>query len=550
MYKITILIIILILIWSHIKNVRKIRENIINSFGKEKGKAKSEDEMKTIDYYFNQIKSDKDIDEITWNDLDMNKIFNDMNTTLTDAGEEYLYALLHKVQYKEDSLLERDRVTRVFEKDEEIRVKLQMIFYQLGKKYNHSVYEALDKCRALKLGSIFPHLLICFAVITSFIMFFWNQWIGGICLVISAGISVVSYYRTMRKIPDMTQWYLKYFAKLLRSTSKISKLRCDELNSYFLELSHLRKHFKGTQIKSIFLSSGVGFVAEVVDLILDYIRMLTHLDIIIIFDMSKTMEKKFHEVERLFEIIGFLDSMISVTAYKRQLPYYSNPSLTTDKTIGLKVTDLYHPLVEEAITNSIDENKGILITGSNATGKSTFLKAIAINAILSQTIFVSTSRQYYGNYYKIYTSMALTDNIFNNESYFIVEIKALKRIIEGVNNDIPILCCIDEVLRGTNTLERIAASSEILEELGKSNVLCVVATHDIELAHILEAYYANYHFKEKIVDEEITFNYKLYKGISTTRNAIKLLKMLGFSSDIVNKANHRLNSYQKTGSWD
>lgn len=550
MYKIIILVTILIIVWSHIKNTRKIKENIINSFGKERGKTKSEDEMKTIAYYFNKTKRDKDIDEITWNDLDMNKIFNDMNTTLTDAGEEYLYALLHKVQYKEDLLLERDRVTRVFEKNEDIRVKLQMIFYQLGKKYNHSVYETLDKCRSLELGSMVPHFLIAFVVIISFFMFFWNQWIGGISFLISSVISIVSYYRTMRKIPDINQWYLKYFAKLLRSTSKISKLHCDELDSYFLELSNIRRQFKGTQIKSIFLSSGAGFVAEVFDLILDYLRMLTHVDIIIIYDMSKTIEKKFTQVEELFEIIGFLDSMICVTAYKRQLPYYSTPSLTNDKTIGLKITDLYHPLVEEPIANSIDENKGILITGSNATGKSTFLKAIAMNGILSQTIFVSTSKQYYGNYYQIYTSMALADNIFNNESYFIVEIKALKRIIEGINNDIPILCCIDEVLRGTNTLERIAASSEVLEELGKSNALCIVATHDIELAHILKTYYANYYFKEKIVEEEIVFNYKLYKGISTTRNAIKLLKMLGYSSDIVNKANHRLNSYQKTGSWD
>lgn len=551
MYVIGVIVIIVVLFtWMNIKNIllRKIRFN--EKFGKEKGSFKYEDEIATLSYYNNSKKTVKDIDDITWNDLDMNRIYNNMNTTLTNTGEEYLYALLHKVEYEDTLLEERERVIKILDENQDIRIELQVALSQFGKIYNYSMYETLDQCRKIHRESNYPHLLICLSVIFSCILLIWNYLVGGICLGISLVISILSYYRTMRKIPDSNQWNLKYFAKMVRTVSKISKLHCDELDSYFIELRYLKKLFKGVQIKSFFVSSGVGFIADTIDLILDYIRIFTHINIIMVYDMSKIIEKNFKEVERCFEIIGFFDSMIAIASYKRQLPYYSIPKLSNDGVKQLQIIDIYHPLVDKPVVNSINEQKGILLTGSNASGKSTFLKSIAINAIFAQTMYFSTSKSYTASYFQIFTSMALTDNLYTKESYFIVEIKALKRILEQLNKDTPILCCIDEVLRGTNTLERIAASSEILAQLGNSNTICVVATHDIELAHILAPCYENYHFKEEIVDDKVIFNYKLYNGMSTTRNAIKLLKMLGYSTDIVDKSNYRLDEFMNSGIWN
>lgn len=188
--------------------------------------------------------------------------------------------------------------------------------------------------------------------------------------------------------------------------------------------------------------------------------------------------------------------------------------------------------------------------GSNASGKSTFLKAIAINAIFSQTIFLSTTKSYKGSYFKIYTSMALTDNLFKNESYFIVEIKSIKRILDKLDGQNPVLCCIDEVLRGTNTLERIAASSEILTQLADNNALCFAATHDIELGAILENCFINYNFSEDIIDGKIIFNYKINHGVARSKNAIKPLDLLGYSDELVKNANKRLDYFVKNGIWD
>jgi len=191
----------------------------------------------------------------------------------------------------------------------------------------------------------------------------------------------------------------------------------------------------------------------------------------------------------------------------------------------------------------------VLITGSNASGKSTFIKSAAINAVLAQTIYTVCATHYQSSFFKVYTSMALTDNLFGNESYYIVEIKSLKRIVDAAKGEIPVLCFVDEVLRGTNTVERIAASSRILHTIANSNALMFAATHDIELTYMLEHCFSNYHFEEQIFEDNITFDYQLKEGRATTQNAIALLGMLGYPAEIIDKARQAATHFIDNGEW-
>ena len=201
------------------------------------------------------------------------------------------------------------------------------------------------------------------------------------------------------------------------------------------------------------------------------------------------------------------------------------------------------------MANSIDASGGILVTGSNASGKSTFLKNVAMNAILAQTVYTCTATEYAAPFFKIQTSMALRDDLESKESYYIVEIKSLKRILEESKEEAPLLCIIDEVLRGTNTIERIAASSNILAHLKKPHVLPFAATHDIELSYMLEGAYTNYHFEEEFREDDVEFNYLLKKGRVTTRNAIRLLSMVGYDREIVEESEAAVADFETTGIW-
>ena len=153
--------------------------------------------------------------------------------------------------------------------------------------------------------------------------------------------------------------------------------------------------------------------------------------------------------------------------------------------------------------------------------------------------------------FRIYSSMSLRDDVQGGDSYYMVEIKSLKRILAVASNTEtqPVLCFVDEVLRGTNTVERIAASTEILRSLSGGNCICFAATHDIELTHLLENIYHNYHFAEEIAEDDIFFSYKIMNGRATSRNAIRLLGIMGYDQKIIKKAEQMADHFMKTGKW-
>ena len=246
--------------------------------------------------------------------------------------------------------------------------------------------------------------------------------------------------------------------------------------------------------------------------------------------------------------MGLLESAVSVGYFRASLKDgWCVPKLNEE--YAIEVTEGYHPLLEQPVKNSIRAAQGVLLTGSNASGKSTFLKMVAINAVLAQTIHTCTAKNYKSSIWAIYSSMALRDDIHSGESYYIVEIKALKRILDAQKNGEKVLCFVDEVLRGTNTVERIAASTQILKSLGAGNVLCFAATHDIELTELLRDEYNNYHFEEEIKDGDISFQYRLLGGKATTRNAIRLLEIMGYSPEVTKQAMKCAETFLESGVW-
>lgn len=147
------------------------------------------------------------------------------------------------------------------------------------------------------------------------------------------------------------------------------------------------------------------------------------------------------------------------------------------------------------------------------------------------------------------TSMAISDSIDNGESYYIAEIRSLKRILDAVGQYPFCICFVDEILKGTNTVERIAASVSILKYLSAEKCLCFVASHDIELTRLLKASYKNYHFCEQIDQSGISFDYKIYEGPSSTRNAIKLLEVMAYEETITNEANQLASYFMEHQAW-
>lgn len=216
---------------------------------------------------------------------------------------------------------------------------------------------------------------------------------------------------------------------------------------------------------------------------------------------------------------------------------------------GSRFEGLTHPLVSHPVPNGWAWAKNTLVTGSNASGKSTFLKAVAVNAILAQTLGICWATSFRLRRARVMTSMAVRDDVRSGESYFVAELRSLGRILAAAEGPRPLLAFVDEILRGTNTIERIAASASVLHSLEGKDILVLAATHDIELTRILQSY-ANIHFRETVGEAGVTFDYKLHPGPSRTRNALALLAQMGFGEATVRRARAMAEHFGQTRAWE
>lgn len=546
-----VLAVVILVIWSAIeqsKNKKNMIYNLRQQWGQLPEREYSSEKMEYMMSYYNSIKDElRDVDDITWNDLEMDEIFALINNSQCSIGEEYLYALLHKPCFDADELAERNRIIKYFSEHEEERIKLQSSLSMIGRASRISIYEYINRLNEQQSGSNLKHYLMILSVIGSIVLIFFNPVLGGILITASVTHNIFRYYRTKPMIENYLI-VISYILRLLDAIKKIYSLNIPEIQKYTDRMKANYDIFKKLRRGSALLAPSKPS-GDFSDIGLDYIRMIFHVDLIKYNNLLDFFKKNRHVLNSMYEDIGFLDSMIAVASFRELLPLYCEPRLEKANKPFIHVDDLYHPLIEAPVLNSINESRSVLITGSNASGKSTFIKTLALNAILAQTIFTSVSRGYNASFFMIFSSMALKDNILGKESYYIVETKSLKRIIERINDEIPVLCCIDEVLRGTNTLERIAASSRILSYMQRGNTLVFAATHDIELTHILENEYANYHFQERIEGREIIFDYKLNEGRAVSKNAIKLLDMLNFPAEITAAAGQAAEEFLTKGEW-
>lgn len=525
-------------------------ERMMASWGKIPQREYSYDELEHISQFFR--KREKEgfyVDDITWNDLDMDRIFALINQSISPIGDEYLYEILRKPVFEEEELKERQRLLEFFSEKEMERHKVQALLAGIRKPGNVSVYEAVSVTKEVEIQGKGFQIVMCGAFFLSLLFFAAMPSPGIFCFLGICILNIITYFMRKQDI-DLYLTSFRCVIQLLEAQKNLEKLKIPELASYMEEGKRCRKELRTFQKGSFLVLEQSSTGGGMEGLIMDYIRMLTHIDLIKFSTMMKAMQEHQEEILGLMKIFGYLDAMISIASFRVSLPYYSIPELEMAGKAYLKVENLYHPLLSHPVANSIEAENGILVTGSNASGKSTFLKNIAVNTILAQTIYTVTASEYQAPYFKVMTSMALRDDLERGESYFIVEIRSLKRILDETEKEGCLLCIIDEVLRGTNTIERIGASSRILAGLDREHVLPFAATHDIELSYILEDLYENYHFEEEVKEYEVVFNYLLKKGRVTTRNAIRLLEMTGYPENLSEEAKKAVADFEETGIWE
>jgi DNA mismatch repair ATPase MutS len=204
-----------------------------------------------------------------------------------------------------------------------------------------------------------------------------------------------------------------------------------------------------------------------------------------------------------------------------------------------------HPLLPDAVPNTItiDARRGTIITGSNMSGKTTFLRTVGVTTVLAQTINTCLADEYQSPAFVVRTCIGRTDDPASGKSYYLVEVESVLALVNWSRTATPHLFLFDELFRGTNAVERIAAGEAVLHALvtsGPDGRACphavLAATHDQELVDLLRETYAAYHFTDTIDEQGLSFDFRLQPGAATTRNAILLLRLRGAPDGLVEHA--------------
>jgi DNA mismatch repair ATPase MutS len=290
-----------------------------------------------------------------------------------------------------------------------------------------------------------------------------------------------------------------------------------------------------------FFKNKTGLISEIEALLLflwEAVNILGLIELQIVFIVLEKLAKKREDIQTLFEYVGKIDSAMSIASMRTNIPYYCIPDLLNGNKKALDFTDIYHPLIPDCVPNSLQiQDKSILLTGSNMSGKTTFIRTIALNVLLAQTLNTCFAKSFKLSRTRLFSAIRMSDDLFSDKSYYFEEVLTIKNRINESLSDFRNIFLLDEIFKGTNTVERIAAGKAVLSYLAKSNNNIVfVSTHDIELSDLLKDSYDLYHFTEVIQEEQIHFDYKLKRGNLSTKNAIRILEINNYPSEIVDEA--------------
>ncbi len=250
------------------------------------------------------------------------------------------------------------------------------------------------------------------------------------------------------------------------------------------------------------------------------------------------------QLRALFDLLGELDAAVAAGRFRRAQPGWCVPQLESGTPLVLE--EARHPLLgAEAVPSTLELDGGLVVTGSNMSGKSTFLRAVALNQLFAQSLGFSCARAHRGPIMRVTTSLRASDRLSEGKSYYLAEAERLGAMLAMSGPGVLVL--IDEPFRGTNSAERIAASVAVLRHARRAGALVVAATHDLEIVQLLDGACQHAHFQDGLDATGLHFDFKLRPGLATEHNAIRLLGFLGYPPALVDEAHALARSLDQRG---
>ncbi len=512
---------------------KKIIKRLEESFGN----------IKADDFYFELIEKyfrNKDnsesfqvLSDKTCNDLDFEELFMFLDRTNSKVGQQYLYNQLRNIPSNSDRLNLREKIIKRFSEDSDFRIDTQRQLETLKKDDAYNITSLFQEEHTKPPKWFFLVWILSFTSLLSLIMLPFHAQMIFIVLgvfIINLGI----HYWNKRNLSE----YVGSIPQLLRLNSLALRLHKVEtfyelnpkLKSSIKIINQVRNRMSFFQLEAKFQSD-----FEVVFwLMLELFKILFLLEPLLLFGVLKRLDTKREHIENIFCFVGEIDTLLSIASLRYGLAKFCLPTISE---ANFSAKNIYHPLIYNCVTNSIDVlNKSILLTGSNMSGKTSFIRTIGINMVTGLTINTCFADSITIPRYRIYSAIRISDDLMNDKSYYFEEVLTIKEMIDRSTNGKDNLFLLDEVFKGTNTVERISAGKAVLSALSRKQNIVFVSTHDIELTDMLHEEYELYHFSEIVNEKNVDFDYKLKEGKLKNRNAIRILQINDYPQYIVNEA--------------
>lgn len=481
--------------------------------------------------------SDSEVDDLTWYDLDMWAIFELINNTYSSVGSEALYQRLRNFDLGDAARYEE--LITFFKQNPATRERVQYLFANLGKQDNNHSKRYLAEGNQHLLGNVALYTFLGVLPLVSLLVAIFLPSVGLGIVLLSVMINVVVYFTQKFRL-DTELTVMRYLVQTVVLANSLAKVA----TPYQDRLQQLTKDFRGIESFAFSFRTKGNSEAEI---FFEMLNMIFMLPMISYNYVLKKISGHNAEAILLWELLGEMEVAIAILNFRTVMPLTCQPDFSGEH---LEAEDIYHPLIANPVANPVNWQKDTLITGSNASGKSTYVKSIALSCILGQTLNTAVAENLTMKPGHVLSSMAVEDDLFEGDSYFVAEIKSIQRLLQKVATGERCYCFIDEILKGTNTIERIAASASVVQWLSQYPSLAFVATHDIELTEILKNTCDNLHFEEQVTDDKgISFDYQVLQGPSTSRNAIALLKVMDYPDALVTNAQQEAAYFDEHRTW-
>ena len=455
-------------------------------------------------------------------------LFNRMSRCVTTSGSDRLadYLSFARIRYQADSI-------EALSKEEAWRARF-ISFRQQGRIDTAAILESVRRMQAVGMPSVFGSKAT-FLLAWLLVLVFWGVMALSVFGVVEAGIPFLWASLQFLLVFLLSSRWLKRIGSsadvLARSVSRLLLLMRhstalaeapDGCRSLFRQQEEALESFaKLDEIMRMLDRRG-----NVLGLFL--LNALFLSDIFLIRKFIKWQEAYVERMGEWLEAMSEIDALVSMATFRYNHPHTSYAEVLDSDELIYEARGLRHPFLgEKAVSNDfvINDNHYYIITGANMAGKSTFLRAVGINYVLARNGMPVFADALKVSCYRLFSSMRTTDDLAHGISYFNAELLRLRQLIESLPSAGATLVILDEILKGTNSLDKLNGSRLFLEYISRRHVSGIIATHDLELSKMEDARFHNYCF-EIGLGESVTYSYKITPGVARNQNATYLLRQM------------------------